>query len=88
MNTHLKQLWAAMKLPKNFKKSYKFFCLGLDIRVADAMNSYPFYTGFLTASFHLVGEKRLCNGKEPLVRSKHIVGIHILLQFLTPMWSI
>lgn len=34
MNTHLKQLWAAMKLPKNFKKSYKFFCLGLDIRVA------------------------------------------------------
>ena len=33
MNTHLKQLWAAMKLPKNFKKSYKFFCLGLDIRV-------------------------------------------------------
>lgn len=38
MNTHLKQLWAAMKLPKNFKKSYKFFCLGLDIRVAKVMN--------------------------------------------------
>lgn len=37
MNTHLKQLWAAMKLPKNFKKSYKFFCLGLDIRVAEVM---------------------------------------------------
>ena len=37
MNTHLKQLWAAMKLPKNFKKSYKFFCLGLDIRVAKVM---------------------------------------------------
>ena len=37
MNTHLKQLWAAMKLPKNFKKSYKFFCLGLDIRVAKHM---------------------------------------------------
>jgi hypothetical protein len=38
VNTHLKQLWAAMKLPKNFKKSYKFFCLGLDIRVAQAMH--------------------------------------------------
>lgn len=38
MNTHLKQLWAAMKLPKNFKKSYKFFCLGLDIRVPQAMH--------------------------------------------------
>ena len=37
MNTHLKQLWAAMKLPKNFKKSYKFFCLGLDIRVPQTM---------------------------------------------------
>lgn len=38
MNTHLKQLWAAMKLPKNFKKSYKFFCLGLDIRVPEVMD--------------------------------------------------
>lgn len=37
MNTHLKQLWAAMKLPKNFKKSYKFFCLGLDIRVSEVV---------------------------------------------------
>lgn len=34
MNTHLKQLWAAMKLPEKLQKSYKFFCLGLDIRVA------------------------------------------------------
>ena len=34
MNPHLKQLWAAMRLPENFKKSYKFFCRGLDIRVA------------------------------------------------------
>lgn len=39
MNTHLKQLWAAMKLPKNFKKSYKFFCLGLDIRVPQIMKA-------------------------------------------------
>ena len=39
MNTHLKQLWAAMKLPKNFKKSYKFFCLGLDIRVLETVRA-------------------------------------------------
>ena len=44
MNTHLKQLWAAMKLPKNFKKSYKFFCLGLDIRVAQIMEANPAQT--------------------------------------------
>ena len=39
MNTHLKQLWAAMKLPENFKKSYKFFCLGLDIRVTQIVKA-------------------------------------------------
>ena len=38
MNTHLKQLWAAMKLPEKLQKSYKFFCRGLDIRVAQTMD--------------------------------------------------
>lgn len=37
MNTHLKQLWAAMKLPEKLQKSYKFFCRGLDIRVTKIM---------------------------------------------------
>lgn len=37
MNPHLKQLWAAMRLPENFKKSYKFFCRGLDIRVSEVV---------------------------------------------------
>ena len=40
MNTHLKQLWAAMKLPEKLQKSYKFFCRGLDIRVSDIMALY------------------------------------------------
>ena len=39
MNPHLKQLWAAMRLPENFKKSYKFFCRGLDIRVPEIMKT-------------------------------------------------
>ena len=39
MNPHLKQLWAAMRLPENFKKSYKFFCRGLDIRVAQVVET-------------------------------------------------
>ena len=42
MNTHLKQLWAAMKLPEKLQKSYKFFCRGLDIRVAQVMESNVF----------------------------------------------
>ena len=33
MNTHLKQLWAAMKLPEKLQKKLYFFCRGLDIRV-------------------------------------------------------
>lgn len=39
MNTHLKQLWAAMKLPEKLQKSYKFFCRGLDIRVGNNMKA-------------------------------------------------
>ena len=39
MNTHLKQLWAAMKLPEKLQKSYKFFCRGLDIRVVQIMKT-------------------------------------------------
>lgn len=39
MNTHLKQLWAAMKLPEKLQKSYKFFCRGLDIRVPKVMKA-------------------------------------------------
>ena len=42
MNTHLKQLWAAMKLPEKLQKSYKFFCRGLDIRVPEIMHSNDF----------------------------------------------
>ena len=39
MNTHLKQLWAAMKLPEKLQKSYKFFCRELDIRVSEIMKT-------------------------------------------------
>ena len=42
MNTHLKQLWAAMKLPEKLQKSYKFFCRGLDIRVSQIVKSNVF----------------------------------------------
>ena len=53
MNTHLKQLWAAMKLPKNFKKSYKFFCLGLDIRVTQIMEADAGQPRPLKERFHV-----------------------------------
>ena len=56
MNTHLKQLWAAMKLPKNFKKSYKFFCLGLDIRVTQIVKAHPAQTVTLQKFRKCVGQ--------------------------------
>ena len=39
MNTHLKQLWAAMKLPEKLQKKLYIFCRGLDIRVAQVMKA-------------------------------------------------
>ena len=54
MNPHLKQLWAAMRLPENFKKSYKFFCRGLDIRVTEIVNADTLHACRLCPSVHLV----------------------------------
>ena len=39
MNTHLKQLWAAMKLPEKLQKKLYIFCRGLDIRVPQIMKA-------------------------------------------------
>lgn len=53
MNPHLKQLWAAMRLPENFKKSYKFFCRGLDIRVTQIMKADAGQPRPLEECFHV-----------------------------------
>ena len=63
MNTHLKQLWAAMKLPEKLQKSYKFFCRGLDIRVAEIMKSYPLYTRPLNSGMYHNADRRRTIGK-------------------------
>lgn len=68
MNTHLKQLWAAMKLPEKLQKSYKFFCRGLDIRVPEIMNSDFLYTTRFAASFHLMFQVIFCHRKNAVVR--------------------
>lgn len=59
MNTVLSSYGQLCGCPEILKKSCKFFCRGLDIRVADIMNSYPLNAGFLTAPLHLVREKVL-----------------------------
>ena len=83
MNTHLKQLWAAMKLPKNFKKSYKFFCLGLDIRVTEIMHPDSFYPAFLTATVHLVGEIIFRYRENPVIRLQAVILFEKVLHLIT-----
>ena len=78
MNTHLKQLWAAMKLPKNFKKSYKFFCLGLDIRVTEIMHTDLLHTGFFTSSEHFMIKKTFGVRKQSVIWLNLITFIHII----------
>lgn len=67
MNTHLKQLWAAMKLPKNFKKSYKFFCRGLDIRVSEVVNPDPLHSRRFRTSVHFMVEIVLADRENPFI---------------------
>ena len=40
--------------PEIFKKSCKFFCRELDIRVPDIVDSYFLYTCVFATSYHLV----------------------------------
>ena len=56
----VKQLRAAIRLPGNSQKSYKFFCRGLDIRVAQIVNPYALYPCGFCAPVHLVMEIALC----------------------------
>ena len=78
MNTHLKQLWAAMKLPEKLQKSYKFFCRGLDIRVPQVVDSYPLYSGCLGSPVHLVVQVALGHLKDPLVWLNFVEGFQVI----------
>lgn len=82
MNTHLKQLWAAMKLPKNFKKSYKFFCLGLDIRVTNIVDSDTRDSSLFGTSIHLPVEITLGNGEHSVICSNSVEHFEVILNFL------
>ena len=83
MNTHLKQLWAAMKLPEKLQKSYKFFCRGLDIRVTKIMDADTLDSCNLCPSVHLMVQIRLGNLEQPFILPNLIQHTNILLHFLT-----
>lgn len=51
MNTVLNSYGQLYGCPKILKKSYKFFCRGLDIRVTNVVYSYFFHSGLLNHLF-------------------------------------
>lgn len=78
MNTHLKQLWAAMKLPEKLQKSYKFFCRELDIRVAQVvepdMGQVVLLQQFVEGVTYIVGGVGM-----PVLPGEHIVVVYVIL---------
>ena len=61
MNTVLSNYGQLCGCPEILKKSCKFFCRGLDIRVPQIMNPYTFYACGFSAPVHLVMEITLCH---------------------------
>lgn len=53
MNTVLSSYGQLCGCPEILKKSCKFFCRGLDIRVTEVMNSYWMQSGFFGCLFYL-----------------------------------
>lgn len=54
--------------PEIFKKSCKFFCRELDIRVPEIMNSDFLYPARFAASFHFVIQIIFCYRENTVVR--------------------
>lgn len=50
--------------PEIFKKSCKFFCRELDIRVSQIVNSNAFHSRFFRPSCHFMVQKAFCQMKD------------------------
>ena len=53
--------------PEIFKKSCKFFCRELDIRVPQIVYSYLFYATFFNSSLHFMLQIIFRNREQPVV---------------------
>ena len=65
--------------PEIFKKSCKFFCRELDIRVTEIMHTDLLYTGFFTSSEHFMVQEMFGVREKSVVRLNLIALIHISL---------
>ena len=69
--------------PEIFKKSCKFFCRELDIRVTQVVNANALYTSVFAAALHLAEQVRFRDLKYPVVRLHSIQCFDIVLYFVT-----
>lgn len=83
MNTVLSSYGQLCGCPEILKKSCKFFCRGLDIRVAQVMDSDSFHICGFCSPVHLVMEIRFCDLKHPFIFTDFLEHADILLHFLT-----
>ena len=63
--------------PEIFKKSCKFFCRELDIRVTEIMHTNLLHTGFFTSSEHFMIQKTFGVRKQSVIWLNLITFIHI-----------
>ena len=69
--------------PEIFKKSCKFFCRELDIRVPEIMHTNLLYTGFFTSSEHFMVQEMFGVREKSVVRLNLITLIHIGFQTIS-----
>lgn len=74
MNTVLNSYGQLCGCPEILKKSYKFFCRGLDIRVSQIMDSDTLYPRRLRTTFQFMMKITFRNLENPLIR--HITIKH------------
>lgn len=59
--------------PEIFKKSCKFFCRELDIRVPKIMHTNFFHTACFAASFHFMVQIILCHWENTIIRLQAVI---------------
>lgn len=64
--------------PEIFKKSCKFFCRELDIRVSQVMKPYLLHSCQFTMFFHLFPVRLPGHLKKPSIWGHLIVALHLL----------
>ena len=68
--------------PEIFKKSCKFFCRVLDIRVPDVVDSDALDPSLFRAPLHLSVERALSDSEHPIMRPDAVEHFEIVLDFI------